>query len=87
MYIHLNNLCVYNRKMTSPAQRLANKRYRVRNSERCKAINAKSNLKRYHSDDPYRLLQNIYRKEHYKNNRNYRDISNMAVSFKLLFKE
>jgi hypothetical protein len=73
--------------MTSPAQRLANKRYRARNYERCKTINAQSNLKRYHEDETKRTLKHVYQKEHYKRNRNYRDISNMAVSFKLLFKE
>ncbi len=73
--------------MTSPAQRLANKRYRARNAERCNAINAKSYSKRYHEDETMRTLKKEYVKEHYKQNCNYRDITNMAVSFKLLFKE
>jgi hypothetical protein len=73
--------------MVSEAQKQANKRWRARNYERCKAINAKSNLKRYHENDAKRLLKNIYLKDHYKRTRNYRDVDNMAVSFKYLFKE
>ena len=46
--------------MVSEAQKQANKRWRARNYERCKAINAKSNLKRYHENDTARILKNIY---------------------------
>ena len=69
--------------MTTEAQREANKRYRAKNYDRVKQINAKSNRKMYRQNVPRHLER---AKEHYQNNRNYKgDISNMGKVLTALF--
>jgi hypothetical protein len=65
--------------MTTEAQRQANKRYRLRNPDKCRKINCKAILKKYNEDETYRTNKLSYVKEHYQKNRNYRDIDNIAA--------
>lgn len=69
--------------MVTEAQREANKRYRIKNKERCNAINAKACRKIY-AQNPEAHRQKA--KTHYQNNRNYKgDITNMGKVLNALF--
>ena len=69
--------------MTTQAQRDANRRYRMRNKERCNAINAKA-YRTIYAKNPEAQRQRA--RTHYQNNRNYKgDISNMGKVLYRLF--
>ena len=85
--IHLKKnvyVYIYKYKMTSEAQKAANKRYRAKNYAKCIAINARSNRKTYSEDKKPQLTRS---KAYYHKNRNYRDISNMGNILNNLFNE
>ena len=69
--------------MVTEAQREANKRYRLKNKERCNAINAKA-FRKIYAKSPETHRQRA--KTHYQNNRNYKgDITNMGKVLTALF--
>tara|TARA_Y100000114_G_scaffold56344_1_gene51596 strand:- start:1938 stop:2213 length:276 start_codon:yes stop_codon:yes gene_type:complete len=64
-------------------RKLAQKRYRQKNYERCLEINRNSNRNRYNQIDNIKE----HKKEYYLANRNYRNLDTIGKSLNLLFAE
>ena len=65
----------------SEAQKLAQKRYRLKNRAKCNEINLASRHRRYNE------VGSVYQRKYYEQNKNYINTDNMGLCLKKLFRE